>query len=176
VTNPSDDLSRAEALALLRAYCQRPGTAVLFDEPGGQLFDVFSTKTLPLNLGSLVRMEEKTNTQTKLPYLVLKYDDQRQVALTEVGIAFAPVLANTGALSDLPDVVCFRDYRSMLDRLKHELYGHEDVPPSRGTVKLLMMCIAVVDGARAQGFEVGREEKEMEHQLKELETRAPPPS
>jgi hypothetical protein len=36
------------------------------------------------------------------------------------------------------------------------------------------LCIAILDGARAAGFEVGREEAELEALLRELEKRAPP--
>jgi hypothetical protein len=166
-----NDASRAAQLLKIRTYCQTPGSAVFFDEPGGVLMDVFSTKTRPLDASSLMQVEDKVNRESKKPYLALSYDDGTQIALSEVGIAFAPDLGNTGPLPDLPDVVCFRDYAAMLGRLKHELYGHRDVEPTQGTVKLLMMCIAVVDGARAQKFDVSKEEQELEHHLRELESR-----
>jgi hypothetical protein len=166
--------TRAAQLQEIRAHCQKPGSAVLFDEPGALLLDVFSAKTVPLDVSSLRTVESRLNTQTKATYLLLIYDDGRQRALSDVGIAFAPSLTNTGPLPDLPEVVCFRDYQTLLDRLKHELYGHADTPPTRGTVQLLMMCIAIIDGARNAGFEVGREEQELETHLRELEKRAPP--
>ena len=168
------DVTRSEQLQKLRAYCQRPGSAVFFDEPGQVLMDVFSTKSRPLKLANLEAVEERQNRQTQNPYLALRYDDGTELGLSEVGIAFAPLLVNTGPLPELPPVVCFRDYTSILERLKHELYGHREVEPTQGTVKLLMMCIAIIDGARAQGFDIGREERELEHHLKELEGRAPP--
>jgi len=163
--------TRAQQVQTIRTYCQRPGSAVFFDEPGQVLLDVFSSKTRPLKLESLTQVSQRQNKQTHNPYLALSYDDGSEVGLTEVGIAFAPSLAHTGPLPELPAVVCFRDYGSILERLKHELYGHPDVEPTQGTVKLLMMCIAIIEGARAQGFDIGREEKELEHHLKELEGR-----
>jgi hypothetical protein len=62
-----------------------------------------------------------------------------------------------------------------LQRLKHELYGHPDEPPTKGAARLVMMCLAILDGARAAGFEVGREEQELEVHLRELEQRQAPP-
>jgi len=162
-------------LAAVRAYCQAHPRSVLYDEPGEALFDTFGVKTLILRGSDLETVESLTDQDTKLPYLRLALADGRQLALTEAGVAFAPDFSNSGPLTDLPDAVCFRDYRGLLDRLKHDLYGHADAPPTRATVKLLMMCIAIVDGARRAGFDVGREEREMETQLNELEKRAPPP-
>jgi hypothetical protein len=39
-----------------------------------------------------------------------------------------------------------------------------------------MSCLAILDGARRLGFDVGREEKELERHLTELEKRSAPPS
>jgi hypothetical protein len=170
-----DGESRSKQLERVRAYCARPATAVLWDEAEGVLMDVFSAKTLPLRPSHLQSVTERVNAQTKNPYLVLGYDDGRELALSEVGIAFSPEQSSTGPLPDLPSVVCFRDYASLLSRLKHELYGHPGLPASRGTVQLLMMCIAISEGARARGFDISREERELEVHLKELEKHAPQP-
>ncbi len=168
-----DETTRAAQLAKIRAHCAKAPPAVLFDEPSGLLMDISSGKTLPLGSGDLAQVEERLNPQTRSPYLVLLFGEGRQLALSEVGIAFAPELRNTGPLPELTEVVCFRDYATLIARLKHDLYGHLDRELTRDTVKLLMMCIAIVDGARAQGFDVGREEKELDWHLKELERRAP---
>lgn len=169
------DASRAAQLTSIKSFCALYPQAVLFDEPGKALLDVFSAKSLPLELQELTSLEERSNQQTGRPYLVLQYEGGRQFAIAEVGIAFAPDTRNTGPLPNLPDVVCFRDYQTFLDRLKHELYGHPESEPSPGTLELLLMCIAILDGARTQGLDVGREEKQLEHHLAELEKRAPKP-
>ena len=169
-----DESARAGQLQTIRDFCAKNPAAVLFDEPGEMLLDVFSSKTLPLSLKSLVSVQQRSKRNSGEPYLVLAYDDGRELALADVGVAFAPDTRNTGPLEDLPDVACFRDYATLRDRLKHELFGHPDREPTRGTVLLLMTCVAILDGARAQGFEVGREEKELESELEELEKRAPP--
>lgn len=171
-----DEATRAAKVALIRDYCQRPPHAVLFDEPGGTLFDVAGAKTLPLRAGDLRTVEARADKDTGLPYLLLLYEDGRQLVLTQAGIGFPPHFANTGPLQDLPAVTCWRDYQGLLDRLKHDLYGHADQAPTRATVVLLMMCIAIIDGGRAAGFDVSREERETEKHLQELEKRAPPPA
>jgi len=167
------DASRSEKLSAVRAYCQAHPQAVLFDEAGEALFDVFAVKTLALRAGELQSVEARADRYTKAPYLALVLEDGRHLALTVAGIGFAPDFRNTGPLADLSEVVCFRDYRGLLDRLKHDLYGHPDQVPGRATLGLLMMCIAVLDGARSAGFDVGREEREVESHLAELEKRAP---
>lgn len=167
------DDTRSTQLARIRDYCTRYMRSVLFDEPGQALLDVFSGRSVPLDLAELMSVEERINKETKNPYLLLAYGDGRQVALSEVGIAFPPDTRNTGALPDLPDVVCLRDYRALLDRLKHELYGHGDREPDRGVVRVLMMCIAILEGARAVRLDIGREERELQTHLQELEKRVP---
>lgn len=163
---------RTQALAVIRAHAQARPHAVLFDEPAKQLFDVPSAKLYPLEVAELARVEQRNDKDTKAPYVLLVFTDGRQVALTDAGIGFAPEFRNTGALQ-LPQVVCFRDFLGLLNRLKHDLYGHADREPTRDTVSLLMMCIAIVDGARLAGFDVAREEKELDTHLQELERRAP---
>jgi hypothetical protein len=89
-----------------------------------------------------------------------------------VGIAFAPVFTHTGALEELPPAVCWSDFRQLSTQLKLELYGATG-QPSGATVRVLMCCLAILDGARAVGFDVGPEERELEWHLRELERRAP---
>ncbi|MFZ5472250.1 MAG: hypothetical protein ACOZIN_22690 [Myxococcota bacterium] len=165
---------RSQKQARLRAYCQRPGSAVLFDETAGLFIDVPSGKSLSADAGELEHLEERTNSQTGQPYLALAYGDGRSLALAEMGVAFAPDCRQTGPLPELPAAVCWKDFFGLRDRLKHELYGHPEQAPTRNTVKLVMMCLAVLDGARAAGFEVGKEERELEVHLAELERRGAP--
>lgn len=170
---PSTSSSPAELLTRIRAFCARPPPAVLFDETAGMLLDLASGKTLKLDLASLVSVEERKNTQTGEPYLVLADGAGGSRVLCSAGVAFAPEFKNTGPLPDLTSVVCFKDYALLLARMKHQLYGHGEAEPGRETVRLLLMCIAIIDGARAQGFGVDQEERELEWHLAELERRAP---
>ncbi|HXN40842.1 MAG TPA: hypothetical protein VN918_03570 [Myxococcaceae bacterium] len=170
-----EESARTSQLDAIRSFCAQQPVAVLFDEPGESLMDVFSGKTVPIALKSLVSVQRRARKGTDAPYLVLTYDDGREMALADVGIAFAPDLSNTGALDEIPAVVCFRDYATLLGRLKHELFGHSDRELTQATTALLMTCLAILDGARRMGFEVGREERELEPCLGELEKRATGP-
>jgi hypothetical protein len=169
---PSDRSTAAQLAAIRRFSAEHP-QSVLFDEPGGVLLDVYSGKALPLEGQTVEEVELKTNLETGKPYLLIRRSDGRQLALAEVGIAFAPDPRNTGPLQELPPAVCFRDFDTLLQRVKHQLYGHSDRPLGQDVVRLLTTCIAILDGARAQGFEVGREERELERHLSELEKRFP---
>lgn len=154
----------------LRAYCVAHRGAVLYDPTTDTLFDVFSAKTLPLGPTSIAAVEERIDRETKTPYLAIELSEGRQLALTQAGVAFPPDFRNSGPVS-LPLAVCFRDFRTLVDRVKHELYGHAGRPPTSDTPQVVMMAIAILDGARAQGFEVEREERELDLHLNELEKR-----
>jgi hypothetical protein len=166
----ADESSRSVLLAQIEAFCARPGTSVLYDRQGPTLMDVYSSKTVSIAPRELIRVEERVDAQTGQPYLRLDLASG-QLAITAAGIAFAPDFRNSGSVPDLPQAVCFRDFRSILERFKHQVYGHPEQPAGRDAVELLMLCIAILDGARAQGFDVGREEKELEWHLSELEKR-----
>ena len=157
-------------LSLIEAFSARPGTSVLFDRESATLLDVYSSKTVSIDPPQLVRVEERVDAQTGQPYLRLDRASG-QLAITASGIAFTPDFRNSGPLPELPDAVCFRDFRSLLERFKHQVYAHPERPAGRDAAQLLMMCIAILDGARAQGFDVGTEEKELEWHLSELEKR-----
>src|SRR5690349_12117853 len=112
-----EEPSRASQLIAIRSFCAKQPGSVLFDELGESLMDGFSGKAIPLDLKNLISVEQRTKEGTAEPYLVLTYSDAHQVALADAGIAFAPDTRNTGELPDLPPVVCFRDYATLLARL-----------------------------------------------------------
>src|SRR5258708_27544531 len=109
--------ARARQLDAIRSFCAQQPVAVLFDEPGESLMDVFSGKAVPLALKRLVSVQQRARKGTDAPYLVLTYDDGREMALADVGIAFAPDLGNSGALDEIPAVGCFRRDSHPLRRL-----------------------------------------------------------
>jgi hypothetical protein len=157
----------------LRAFCARPPRSVLYDEDAGLLLDVASGKTLAVPDAQIQALEERVDNRTTRPFLALLLQDGRALALSDPGIAFAPGFTNTGPLEELPGAVCWNDFHTLVRQLKHELYGHPGAEVGAATVRVLMCCLAIVDGARTAGFEVGREEQELEWHLKELERRAP---
>jgi len=74
-------------------------------------------------------------------------------------------------VQNLPAVVCLKDFFTLKQRVDHYLYEHPDEAPPRECLDLIMICIAILDGARAVGFEVGDLEGELEKSLNELEKR-----
>jgi hypothetical protein len=81
------------------------------------------------------------------------------------------VTAGTGPLPGLPAAVCLRDLAGAEAQLTHFLRDHPGERPERAHVDLFLFCLAVVDGARAAGFDVAREERRLERILGELEAR-----
>ena len=113
--------------------------------------------------------EEKIHPETKGTYLVLLFDNGAQIALVEPGgVAFAPSTVNSGPVDNLPPVTCLGDFLTLKARIDHYLYEHPDDPP-RECLNLVMICIAILDGARAVGFDVADMERELETALSEFE-------
>lgn len=160
---------RAARRALLERFARDHAASVFWD--GARLVDVFSGKSLPLDLGHVGAVEERIDARTRRPYLALARDDGAPVALADAGVAFAPVTAGTGPLSGLPAAVCFRDLAQAEARLEHFLAGHPGAPPDRSHVDAFLFCVAVVDGARAAGFDVADDERRLERLLARLEER-----
>ena len=146
--------------------------AVLYDDETAVLLDVSSGKSLELPWSDVAAFEEKVHPETGDRYLVLLFESGKQIALVDPGgVAFAPSTENSGAVSNLPLVVCLRDFRTLKQRVDHHLYDHPDEPPPRECLDLIMICIATLDGARAVGFDVGDLEGELEKALNEIERR-----
>src|SRR5258706_3617005 len=146
--------------------------AALYDGESAALLDVASGRSVRIPWPDLQAFEEKVHPETKDAYLVLLFEDGRQIALADPGgVAFAPSTANTGPLGDLPPVVCLRDFSTLKQRIDHYLYEHRDDAPPKECLDLVMVSIAILDGARAAGFDVGDLEAELEKSLRELERR-----
>jgi hypothetical protein len=141
--------------------------ALGWDAEAGLLLDVAAQKTLRLDWTRVAWLEERTDADTGRPYLALALGDGASLALADQGLAFAPVTASTGPLPDLPRAVCHRDLQAAEGRLTH----FPGDPPGRGHVETFRFCLAVVDGARAVGFDVSPEERRLERILVELEAR-----
>ncbi len=161
-----------QAKEKVRAWCDAHPQAVLYDEETSTVLDVASGKGTRLSWRDLTAFEEKIHPETQGRYLVLLWENGNQIALVDPGgVAFAPVTANTGALRDLPPVVCLKDFFTLKGRVDHYLYDHPDEPPPKESLDLVMICIATLDGARAVGFDVGDLEGDLEKSLGEIERR-----
>ncbi len=147
---------------------EHPGS-VLYD--GTTLLDVASGKALPLDWRRVAALEERRDAASGRPYLAIRRDDGWEIAVADQGLVFPPGTASTGPLPGLPGAVCFRDLAAAEARLTHFLVDHPGEPAEPGHVSLFLLCLAVVDGARAAGFDVSREERRLEALLADLEAR-----
>ncbi|MFL5399366.1 MAG: hypothetical protein ACJ79P_15840 [Myxococcales bacterium] len=138
------------------------------DDGGVQLLETGTGKALRLRWEDLLEAVLRRNPLRPAPYLVLVFHDGRQVALADVGFAFAPSIASTGPLPDLPGTFCFRDFRHLSQAVDGLL---EEEGREKEALSALLLAIALLDGARVVGFEVGREERALEGLLRKLEER-----
>jgi hypothetical protein len=160
------------AKARVRDWVDRHTAIVLYDDESSVLLDVASGKSTTVPWRDLKAFEVKVHPETQDAYLVLLFENGNQIALVDPGgVAFAPSTENTGALRELPPVVCLRDFFTLKGRLDHYLYDHPDEPPPKEVLGLLMICIATLDGARAVGFKIADLEGELEGSLREVERR-----
>jgi hypothetical protein len=165
-TNPAE--LKARVLAFLRG--RRTPLSVLEDQDGrsATLLETPAGKSLRLRWDQLAQVEERSTRDHPEPYLLLLFEDGRQVALAEVGFAFAPALHNSGPLPELPRTFCFRDFGVLASGIEQLL-----APDGRGAeaARAILAAIALVDGARAAGFVVSGEERALEGLLHKLEER-----
>lgn len=154
----------------VKEWTQRHRHAVLYDEESSVLLDVASGKSILLRWSEVKASEERIHPETGDNYLVMLFEDDSQIALADPGgVAFEPSTANTGPLRDLPPVVCLKDFHTLKGRIDHYLYDHPDEAPPKECLDLIMVCIAILDGARDIGFEIGDLEEELDKSLRELE-------
>ena len=142
------------------------------DDRSAQIVETGTGKALHVEWGEIAEAAEKANPLRQSRYLVLVFTDGRQVALADVGFAFAPSTVNTGPLPDLPATFCFRDFRHLAAGVQ-ALLGEEG--REREALSAVMLAIALLDGARALKFDISREERELESLLRQLEERGAMP-
>jgi hypothetical protein len=165
-------MTEAESRAKVLEFTRRPfaGVAALEDPDGkgARLLEPGTGKELRVRWGEIARLEERRSPLRPAPYLLLLLEDGRQVALADVGFAFAPSTVHTGPLPDLPPTFCFADFR-------HLAQGIEELLAQEGREKealgAILASIALLDGARAAGLDVAREEQRLDSLLRALEAR-----
>ena len=161
-----------EMKSALRRWTGGHPHAVLYDEQTSSLLDVASGKSIKFFWGELAAAEERTHPETGDGYLVLLFNGGSQIALVDPGgIGFAPSTANSGEVQGLPAVVCLKDFHTLKSRVDHFLYQHPEAPPPADSLYMIMICIAILDGARAVGFDVGELEQELDKSLEKIEER-----
>ena len=153
-------------------FTRRPLAAVAAieddDARGARLLEPGSGKELRIKWDQLSQVEERKTPLRTSAYLLLIFTDGRQVALADVGFAFAPSIANTGPLPDLPQTLCFRDFRHLSQGIEALLAEEGREKEALGGI---LLCIALLDGARAVRLDVSREERKLDGLLRKLEER-----
>jgi hypothetical protein len=165
-------MTPSESKAKVLQFTRRPFAAVAAvedaDGKGARLLEPGTGKELHVLWDELEGAEERSSPLRPSPYLILLFSDGRQIALAEVGFAFAPATVNTGPLPDLPATFCFADFR-------HLAQGVESLLEAEGREKealgAILMSIALLDGARAAGLPVAKEERCLDGLLRRLEER-----
>ena len=166
------DTTIDQAKLKVRQWTTAHRQSVLYDENSSMLRDVASGRSIRLPWREVTAFAEKTHPETGEKYLVLVFENGRQIALVDPGgVAFAPSTENSGPLEGLPSVVCLRDFFTLKQRIDHYLHDHRDKEPPRECLDLIMICIAILDGAQGVGFDVGDLEGDLEMTLNEIERR-----
>jgi hypothetical protein len=160
-TDPAE--LKARVLAFLRG--RRAPLSILEDEDGrsATLLDAPAGKSLRLRWDQLAQVEERSTRDHPEPYLLLLFEDGRQVALADVGFAFAPALHNSGPLPELPRTFCFRDFGVLASGIE-QLLAQEGRRRPRGRFRRLRRgaragrAVAQAGGARRprRGLTIGR--------------------
>ena len=159
---------RAAVESFLR---ENPGRFALLPDDDGRgvrILEAGTGKALGVRWDEVAEAVVRQSPMRPAPYLVLVFADGRQVALADVGFAFAPSTASTGPLPDLPATFCFRDFRHLASGAESLL---SEEGREREAVAAVMLAIALLDGARAAGLDVSREERELDALLRRLEER-----
>ena len=135
---------------------------------GIRLLEIDTKKQKDIVFGEVTQWRETPHPEGMGRYLNLVFENGHELVLCYIGFAFSPSIQSTGPIPDLPPVVCFQDL--------HRLLGHADhmtrslVPEQKSeAVKALMICLAVLEGARLLGFEIGEEERAAETILEIME-------
>jgi hypothetical protein len=156
----------------VREWTERHPHAILYDEEKSTLLDVASGRSVLLPWRDVKAFQEKVHPETGDVYLVILFEDGKQLALADPGgVAFAPSETNTGPLPQLPAVVCLKDFLLLKSRIDHYLTEHREDALPRECLDLVMASIAILDGARQAGFSVGDLEADLEKSLREIERR-----
>ena len=141
-----------------------------FQEEGTKwhLLEIGSGKQLPLTPGAIEALESRVDTETGASYLVLMLENGAQLVLSQQGFAFSPDFQNTGPMELPVAVFCLGDFHQLYAKLKHLVDDHPDQP--RQALDLVMLLIALLDGARKVGLDVDAETRRVDKILEALES------
>lgn len=130
------------------------------------LIENSSQKPYIIRTGTITAHRLTPHPQGENDYLNLAFDAGHEIVLCHAGIAFSPSFQNTGPLNDAPPVVCLMDYYQMYNHLI-DLIKDESLKGQ--AIALFQVLIAVLDGARVVGLDVGPEEEQLDKLLTQFE-------
>lgn len=134
------------------------------------LTENFSQKKISLNLKNITKHKITSHPQGLPAYLNLVFDNGLEVVLTHAGLAFTPQFQNTGFIKDAPEAVSMSDYDRLLQNLRFLM---DDEQRRNEAILLFQLLISILDGARAIGFDIGREEEVLDKLFTDFEQKVP---
>jgi hypothetical protein len=162
-------------LHILLQWLQGHPALFSFQENGENLMilEGFSRKSRLLKSQEIERVEERFNSTVQTEsYVIVLLTSGKQIVFSAHGFAFPPDFSSTGELPLPNQVYCFQDYQNIFQRLQH-VASEED--RKREALELILVLIAILDGAKLVGIEVGREEEQVNEVLSQLEKDIPVP-
>lgn len=162
---------------ILRNWLKRKPGVFSFREEGEDclILELFSGKTRRIKAGEIEAVEERPNSvNPDQSYIIVLLNSGRQLVLSAQGFAFPPDFTNTGPLSLPNQVYCMQDYHQLMNQLRHVA---AEADRGRDALDIIMVLIALLDGARAAGLEVDTETQAVDEILSTLEKGGtlPPP-
>ena len=154
----------------IRTWLLQHPRVFAFQEEGNQwhVLELGSGKQLPLTPAAVEAMEVRVDSDTGASYLVLMLESGAQLVLSQQGFAFSPDFQNTGPMELPVAVFCLADFHQLYAKLNHLVDDHPEEP--RQALDLVMLLIALLDGARNVGLDVESETRRVEKILEALET------
>ena len=136
------------------------------------LTEVATAKQIALDLNSVEAMEYKADSITGAHYCVLLLENGHQLVLCQQGFAFAPDFRSTGPIELPSTVFCMTDFNHFYGQLKHNAIEHPE--DRRRSTDLVLLSIALLEGARNVGIDVDFETKRVERILEAIEKETVP--
>ncbi|HEX5034797.1 MAG TPA: hypothetical protein VFW62_09970, partial [bacterium] len=154
---------------ILRRWLRLKPGVFSFREEGEDLLilELFSGKTRRIKGSEIEAIEERANSVNPAEsYVIVMLHSGRQLVLSAQGFAFPPDFSNTGPLSLPNQVYCMQDYHQLMNQLRHIA---AEADRARDALDIIMVLIALLDGARAVGLEVDAETQAVDEILSILE-------
>ena len=162
-------MSTQSALDALSQWIEANPGVFAYDhaDEGLVVMEIESGKKIAIDKHRVAGFEAKLQQDSGKPYLVLLFDAGHQLVVSDQGFAFEPDFTNTGPIQLPVQVVCMRDYTRLFGELVQ--FSKQSSEKDRA-LELVMLLIAMLDGARRVGLDVEREERQLDQVLQGIES------